>query len=179
MADPPAARVGDRAFTSGPLSRQLPQATRPEGAEADADFAARRLREGAPPAEVEERLTGRGLNRSTAAAIVRERWAVAVYSVAAASLRDGESPTQAVQRLVDKGLEQRVASAVINDLLARGRERVRASDETPPVLVVLGGLLLLVGAALFMGNMTGLFPTFPFAGFLLMGIGATLFRAGH
>jgi hypothetical protein len=60
MADPPAPRVGDGAFTSGPQSRQISQATRPEGAEADADFAARRLRAGAPPPEVEEQLTASG-----------------------------------------------------------------------------------------------------------------------
>jgi hypothetical protein len=30
-----------------------------------------------------------------------------------------------------------------------------------------------------MGNMTGHFPTFPFARLLVIGVGADLFRAGH
>jgi hypothetical protein len=41
-----------------------------------------------------------------------------------------------------------------------------------------GMVTWIVGGALFLGNVTGIFPTFPYAGFLLMIVGVTIQRAG-
>jgi hypothetical protein len=46
------------------------------------------------------------------------------------------------------------------------------------LLGVCGALMVLLGAGLFLGNVTGLFPTFPFAGFLVMTAGGLLFGVG-
>jgi hypothetical protein len=58
------------------------------------------------------------------------------------------------------------------------------ADEEPPgslfgaVLVVGGALLCCVGLGLLLGNVTGLFPTFPFAGFIVMTVGGAIVSAG-
>ena len=46
------------------------------------------------------------------------------------------------------------------------------------LLTVLGGIIFLLGVGLFLGNTSGLFPTVPFAGFVLMTIGGAMFGAG-
>jgi hypothetical protein len=46
-------------------------------------------------------------------------------------------------------------------------------------LVGCGALIFLLGVGLFIGNVTGLFPTFPFAGFIAMTVGSLLFGAGR
>jgi hypothetical protein len=46
-------------------------------------------------------------------------------------------------------------------------------------LVGCGALIFLLGVGLFIGNITGLFPTLPFAGFIVMMVGSLLFRAGR
>jgi len=47
------------------------------------------------------------------------------------------------------------------------------------LLTVVGGLVFLVGAGLFIGNITGMFPTVPFAGFVVMTIGGAMVGAGN
>jgi hypothetical protein len=42
----------------------------------------------------------------------------------------------------------------------------------------LGSVLFIIGIGLFIGNITDLFPTFPFAGFISMTIGGLLFGVG-
>jgi hypothetical protein len=101
-----------------------------------------------------------------------------VYAHAAALLNSGVSPQQAAQGLVDKGLEPQVAKAVIDDLLAKTQAQARQPRGGSVALLMFGGLLLVVGIGLLIGNVTGIFPTFPFAGFIVMGIGGAIFRAG-
>lgn len=45
-------------------------------------------------------------------------------------------------------------------------------------LMGVGGLIVVVGGLLWMGNMTGKFPTFPYAGYITIAIGAALFGLG-
>jgi hypothetical protein len=145
---------------------------------ADADFAVKLLGNGTPPEEVQGELVDRGLDRATAAATVRDLLIQAVYADAAALLNAGVSPGQVAQRLVDKGLDPKAAKAVIDDLVAHAQVRARPEDRAALILQLAGGLLFLAGGGLFMGNVTGLFPTFPFAGFIVMGIGGAIFQAG-
>jgi hypothetical protein len=43
-------------------------------------------------------------------------------------------------------------------------------------LQVLGIIISFIGLALVFGNITGLFPTFPFAGFIVSGLGALILK---
>ncbi|MGN6353232.1 MAG: hypothetical protein ACTHLB_07560 [Parafilimonas sp.] len=43
----------------------------------------------------------------------------------------------------------------------------------------LGIVLLLIGIILFIGNVSGWWPTFPFAGFITMSIGAGIMRLAN
>ncbi|MFT3880028.1 MAG: hypothetical protein QM703_10265 [Gemmatales bacterium] len=45
--------------------------------------------------------------------------------------------------------------------------------------VVLGTLIVVVGIGLLIGNISGLFPTFPFAGYLTIGLGGLIASAGR
>lgn len=46
------------------------------------------------------------------------------------------------------------------------------------IVSMLGVLVIVVGAALWIGNMSRMFPTFPLAGWITMAIGGVIFRAG-
>jgi uncharacterized membrane protein YkgB len=43
---------------------------------------------------------------------------------------------------------------------------------------VIGILVILVGIVLLIGNLTGLFPTFPYAGFIVMFVGGLIAKSG-
>lgn len=45
-------------------------------------------------------------------------------------------------------------------------------------LMGVGALIVVVGVALWLGNMTGKFPTFPYAGYITIGIGGAIFAFG-
>ena len=47
------------------------------------------------------------------------------------------------------------------------------------MLKILGGIVFVAGAGLFIGNVTRLFPTFPLAGWLTMLAGGAMFKAGN
>lgn len=46
-------------------------------------------------------------------------------------------------------------------------------------LMGVGGLIFVVGVLLFLGNMTGKFISFPYAGYITMGIGGAIFAFGR
>lgn len=103
----------------------------------------------------------------------------AAYVHAAATLDGGASPPQAMQVLVEKGLEPQVAKAVIEDLLAKVQAQARQPIGESVALQILGGFLFVVGIALFVGNVTGILPTLPFAGFIVTSIGGAFIGAGN
>jgi hypothetical protein len=43
---------------------------------------------------------------------------------------------------------------------------------------VLGAIITIIGILLILGNVTRLFPTFPFAGFIVTLIGGAIYRRG-
>lgn len=45
-------------------------------------------------------------------------------------------------------------------------------------LMGVGALIVVVGVGLWLGNMTGKFPTFPYAGYITIGIGGAIFAFG-
>ncbi len=46
-------------------------------------------------------------------------------------------------------------------------------------LMGVGGLILAIGALLFWGNVSGNFVTFPYAGYVTLGIGGAVFGLGR
>ena len=46
-------------------------------------------------------------------------------------------------------------------------------------LQLLGAVIFVIGIGLFIGNKTGVFPTLPFAGLIVMTIGTAIWRAGQ
>ena len=46
-------------------------------------------------------------------------------------------------------------------------------------LMGVGGLIFVVGVLLFLGNTTGKFYSFPYAGYITMGIGGAIFAFGR
>ena len=59
-----------------------------------------------------------------------------------------------------------------------GRTYASSGSSASMVFGVIGFLVIVVGVILIIGNMTGLFPTFPFAGYLTTVLGGLLFRLG-
>ena len=47
------------------------------------------------------------------------------------------------------------------------------------ILVIVGGVIGVIGAGLWIGNVTGKFHTFPFAGYITMGIGGAIVAFGR
>jgi hypothetical protein len=45
-------------------------------------------------------------------------------------------------------------------------------------LMGVGGLIFVIGCGLFLGNTTGKFVSFPYAGYITMGIGGAIFAFG-
>ena len=64
------------------------------------------------------------------------------------------------------------------DEVQRARSGEAAAREGARLLVVVG-VVFVVGLGLMFGNVTGLFPTFPFAGFLTTGLGSLLVTVGQ
>jgi hypothetical protein len=54
-----------------------------------------------------------------------------------------------------------------------------ASPARAAVLTGCGALVFVLGVGLFLGNVTGLFPTFPCAGFVVTTVGAVIWGAGR
>ena len=147
--------------------------------QADFDFAARLLNSGSSSEDVQRQLVERGLDQESAAATVRTVMMQSIYAEAARLLNSGVSPNQAAQRLAEKGLEPQFARSVIDHLVTRAQRPAGPPTGGSVVLQLFGGLVLVVGIGLFIGNITGLFPTFPFAGFIGIGIGGAILRAGQ
>jgi uncharacterized membrane protein len=92
-------------------------------------------------------------------------------------LDQGNFPDVVKERLVRRGVDKTTASAVVDDILARFRAAEQEGQGTRLLLRFLGILVFVVGIVLFIGNVTGAFPTFPFAGFIVMSIGGLIWGA--
>ena len=84
------------------------------------------------------------------------------------------------QELLSSGFDQPMVAAVVKELIeARDRELQEESDDVGPIYRILGIGVFLLGVALYVGNDTRWFPTFSFAGYVTMGIGAAVFVVGQ
>src|SRR5262245_28038140 len=136
------------------------------------------LGRGAAPAELEGQLAGCGLHPQEAASVVRDLVARREPYVRATELLDGgASRDETHRRLVETGLDPGVATWVIDEV-QRARSGEAAAREGSGLTAV-GAVVFFVGLGLMFGNITGLFPTFPFAGFLTTGLGSLLMSVGQ
>ncbi len=154
---------------------------RTEATQDDIEVAFNLLNDGKSPEVVQGELAKRGLDQATAAAILRDFTTRAIYSDATQMLNNKVPPEDAVRQLVENGVELQFAQAVVNDLLVRPQAQAqsRQVQQGQPALQFIGGLVFVIGAALWIGNITGIFRTIPFAGFIVMAIGGMIARAGR
>jgi hypothetical protein len=152
--------------------------------EADVRFAALMLESGASSKDALAQLVERGVAPEIAAACARDLSNRAVHSQAADLVLKGLSPREAAERLVERGIEPDVAATAVRNVLnpppARGEpiEHAEPARSDGGILQLFGLLVFVIGVGLFIGNVTRVFPTFPFAGFLVMTIGGLLWRSG-
>ncbi len=142
-------------------------------------YAAAYLNRGLSPESAESRLIANGVSPQVAAGVIKNVMADRAPYQLAAELLDGGSPLGEVRRkLVENGLDVGQAVAVIEAVQQQRSGDVPEGEAVQrPVLAFLGMVVFGAGILLFIGNRTGLFATFPFAGFITMGIGGALFGA--
>jgi len=124
-----------------------------------------------------------GLDPNDAAAIVSDFLAQqAPYALARELLDGGASLGDTRRALVETGLDSDEAVSVVSEVQdARSGE---ASDKPGGGggslgLAILGVTVFIAGVVLLLGNLTGLFPTIPFAGFITTALGSFLFAAAR
>ncbi|HKB01102.1 MAG TPA: hypothetical protein VKD90_02735 [Gemmataceae bacterium] len=97
-------------------------------------------------------------------------------------LNEGSMPSAVIGELIRMGLTEDAASEVVRQV--RDAQAVTSRQGSPKdnmtglLLMGLGGFVAVVGAILWIGNMTGFFPTFPFAGIVTILIGGAIYKAG-
>jgi hypothetical protein len=136
---------------------------------------------GTPPAELRQKLVKVGLDPQRAADLVNRLVAYEekrkLHPRAAYLLRRGDSVKEARLRLIAEGFDPKAVVLVLDEVLEeRARER---KEDGGPALRVLVIVVLLVGVGLLVGNTTGAFVTFPYAGGIVLALGAVLFAMGR
>lgn len=147
--------------------------------QADVEYAVELLNHGDSTETVIGKLVDRGMKPEVASALLDELFARMVYADALAMLDQGNRPEQVKRQLVEKGLDKIAAAAVVDDILAQSRAARREGAGTRLLLRCLGGVVIVLGIGLYFGNRSGAFATFPFAGFVVMGIGSMIWGAAR
>ena len=174
----PECRKIDRAFPGLEAAAAVQQAL--------SIHAARCLERGESPAGLEQKLLASGLPPQEAAALARDAVAQRVpYTTARELLDHGAGVLDVRRKLVESGLVPKAAAAVVEAVQRQRSGAVKGElvyvdgDEGRwPGLVILGVVVVGIGVFLLLGNMSGRFPTFPFAGFITMTIGSMIIGAG-
>jgi len=147
-------------------------------------FVSKLLENGATPAEIEHQIVQKGIDPREAAELVRRLGAYQtkkdIQTRAAHLLDQGATPHAVASELVQAGYEPETVKMLVQLLIAERAKEKRESrwDETF-VLRVMGIILILAGGLLVFGNRTGMFPTFPYLGTVLFGIGILLVLMGE
>ena len=142
----------------------------------DVEFAAGLLGQGESTDAVKAKLGERGLTQANVDAVIEQVYVRAVYADAAGMLQQGQPPEQVKQALVARGLSPENASTVVDNLLT---PEGGGGSGGVPFRQIIGGLIVVVGIGLWIGNMTGVFPTFPFAGILTIIVGSVIAGSGQ
>jgi len=106
---------------------------------------------------------------------------LALYRAAIAWEDEGLTPQVIRERLIAGGVEEQQAAEIVFKLgdyrTAFVAPPLTARDATGIALWAIGLLVLVLGMGLFVGNITGLAPSVPFAGYIVMGLGSGLLTA--
>jgi hypothetical protein len=141
----------------------------------DAEFAAGLLGQGEPPEGVKAKLVERGMTPDAADGLISQLYANWVYDDAARMLESGMTPAAVKEALAAKGLSPENANTVVDNIAAqRGLAHGEASSGVGSVRQVVGGIVIVIGVVLLLGNWTGLLRTFPFAGWITIFIGGAI-----
>lgn len=146
---------------------------------ADYEFALESLRKGESLEAIHQKLIERGLDPEAASSLLNQLILDVLYAGTLDMLNQGLSPEQVKQKLISNGIDPTLASAIVNDIVGRRQGVENDTNATGVLAVLLGILVVIAGIGLFIGNVTGLFPTFPCAGYLTITIGAAIWGWGR
>jgi phage FluMu protein Com len=93
-------------------------------------------------------------------------------SFAVKLFQSGASQSEITVELEKMGLDRPTAEVIAAQAMPGYKPDV--SRDYSVICVVVGGIMLIGGVALYIGNRTGLFPTFPFAGHITGSLGVVL-----
>jgi hypothetical protein len=147
-------------------------------------YVSRLAESGATPAEIQQKLIEKGVAPRDAARLM-DRLAVAQVKrdirVRASNLLDqGVPPDQVHSGLVQEAFDPAIVAEQTNAVITERALADREWKEDPRRLwLLLGAALIVVGVGVYLGNKTGAFPTVPFAGGILMGVGAVVSAMGR
>lgn len=115
------------------------------------------------------------------AGLITEQVDPSLLSYAGMLTEMGEPSWVIVDKLIKRGITRELATAIARDLAplrAAGAEKRNRDAKRGLVLISFGIVVTLVGIAVLVGNVTGLFPSVPYAGFIMMTAGGLMITAG-
>lgn len=145
--------------------------------QADHDFAFNLLNQGEDPKTVQGKLMERGMAKQAAGDLVNELHLQALCGDAMALLKKGCSSAETADKLAEKGYDAKTAQAMVDGLAKRGVGPARKAGFAQMFLFFVGGAVMLAGIGLFIGNVSGFFPTFPGLGYLTIVVGVGMMGA--
>lgn len=127
--------------------------------------------------DVQEKLQARGLTAQETEEIICDLAVEAVYVEAVALLNQGLAPMKVKRLLTDRGLDAQMASAIVDDIMAQNPRPSWWPSVTGILVRLMAAVVFAAGVGLYIGNTSGDFRTFPFAGFIVMSIGALIWSS--
>lgn len=85
-------------------------------------------------------------------------------------LKKGENPEEVKKQLVNWGLTEESAKHFVEEITKEEKES-KKDARAELVGLYIAAPIIFIGILLVIGNRTGIFPTFPFAGFLVIILG--------
>jgi hypothetical protein len=126
------------------------------------------MRTGLAPDAVRARLVEGGMDADIARHAVEVAGERQLLAESFEMLANGQRPDAVVQFLTGRGVPLFTAQEIVQGHIYKLRSMRPNSGS---VRKVIGGIVVAIGFALLIGNITGAFPTFPGAGFLTIIIG--------
>jgi hypothetical protein len=145
-------------------------------------YIARLADTGATPAEIQEKLIGKGVDSQEASRLA-DRLATSqakkqIQTRAGNLLAQGVPPDQIQRRLIQEGYSQALVEEVNRLLAETARAEAEGRDDPRRLWRILGAVLIVVGWGLAIGNVSGIFPTLSDAGGSVIFLGTLLSAMG-
>jgi hypothetical protein len=140
-------------------------------------------------ADLHERLKQEGLDEEQAAEVACKAFLATMVREAALRMSMGEDERVIRHQLLESSLSESMVDTVMRAAVATYSEAKSKAQSGPTFAAttttresggvqVVAFVVLMVGALLAAGNITGAFPTFPLAGFITLAVGVLIARAG-